>query len=181
MKRLLLALLVTAGALHVLARPLAAQTGCEGTSGSATIDGTPWTTACVIAATALDCVDSLGGTYECFEILGTGDSQTIAIFLAQAPVQGQTYPLGGGGANGAMLIRDTGFWLTGDAPYTGEVHVTTYSPGSSTLECTFFFEAQSLFLGPDASVTDGAFVGRLVAVRDRTWSDVKTLYRETTR
>jgi hypothetical protein len=177
MKRLLLVLLAGASALLLLAPPLLAQTGCEGTSGSATIDEVPWTTQCVIAVTAPDCVDSVGGTYECFEILGTGDSQTIAIFLAEAPTQGQTYPLGGGGPNGAMLLRDTGLWFTGDDPYVGEVHITSYSPGSSTLECTFYFLAQG-FLGPDANITDGTFVGRLVAVQEKTWSDVKHLYRD---
>jgi hypothetical protein len=179
MKKLLLALLVGASVLHVLARPLSAQTGCEGTSGSANIDGTPWTASCVIAASAPDCVDSLGGTYECFQILGAGDAQSIAIFLAEVPAQGQTYALGGVAANAAMLIGDTGLWFTGEAPYTGEVHITSYAPGSSTLECTFFFEAQSLFPGPaDASITDGTFVGRLVAVEEKTWSDVKLRYRD---
>jgi hypothetical protein len=84
--------------------------------------------------------------YEYFEILGTGDTQTVAIFLAQPPVQGQTYPLDGA-ANAAMLMGDAGFWITSGDPYIGEVHITTYAPGASTIECTFFFEAQSLFRG----------------------------------
>lgn len=173
-----LLLLLAASGLFVLPRTVFAQTGCEGTSGSATIDSSPWSASCVVAATSPDCVDSLGGTYECFEIAGTGDTQVIAILLAQTPEQGQTYALGGGSAHAAVIIGQSGFWLTGDAPYTGEVHITAYSPGTATIECTFFFLAQSLFPGADANVTNGVFVGRLVAVDEKTWSGVKRLYRE---
>jgi len=178
MKRQLFALLFALGTMHALARPLAAQTGCESTSGSADIDGTLWTTNCVIAATSSDCVDSLGTSYDCFQIIGTGADQTIALFFAQPPVQGQTYPLGGTSDNGAMVVGLTGFWVTANPPYTGQVQVTTYSPGTSVIECTFAFDAQSIFPGPDISVTNGTFVGRLVPVSQRTWSDVKGLYRE---
>jgi hypothetical protein len=178
MKRQLFALLLALGTMHALARPLAAQTGCENTSGSADIDGTPWTALCVIADTSPDCVDSLGSSYDCFQIAGTGNDQSIALFLAQPPVQGQTYSLGGTSDNGAMVIGLTGFWLTANPPYTGQAQVTTYSPGTSVIECTFAFDAQSLFMGPDVSVTNGTFVGRLLPVKQQTWSNVKGLYRE---
>jgi len=166
--------------LALLAQTASAQFGCEGTTGSATIGGTPWSTQCVVAATTSDCVDSLGNNYECFQIIGsdsTGTYSGVAIFLAQAPVQGQTYSIGGASGNGAMVIGDFGLWVTGEDPYTGETHITTYNPGNGTIACTFSFLARGIFLGGDLAVTNGMFEGRLVGVAPKTWTDVKRLYQ----
>ena len=182
-RRLLILVLIAISAMSGMALRAAAQTGCDGTSGSATINGAPWSTPCVVAATSPSCVDSLGQDYECFQIIGsdsTGTYIAVAIFLAQAPVQGQTYSLGGTSGHGAMVLGQAGLWLTGDAPYTGQVHVTVYDPAHSNIECSFSFMARGLF-GSDLTVTSGTFVGRLVGVEQKTWSDVKGLYRDRTR
>ena len=166
--------------ISTLVQAVAAQTGCEGTSGSATINGSPWSTMCVVGATSTSCIDSLGMEYRCFQIVGSDSTsayQTIAIFLAQEPVQGQTYSLGGGSGHGAMVGGQSSLWVTGDAPYTGQVQVTLYDTAHSTIVCNFSFRAKSLFPGQDVSVTNGNFQGRLVAVEGKTWSDVKTLFR----
>jgi len=167
--------------VQFLSTPIAAQTGCEGTSGSATINSAPWTAQCVVASTSPTCVDSLGNEYECFAIVGsngTGGYDAVSIFLAQAPQQGQSYPLGGaGGENGALVIGGVSLWVTGEAPYTGTVAVTVYEPASGTIECTFSFMAISIFGQPDLDVTNGTFVGKLVAVQPSTWTSVKQVYR----
>jgi hypothetical protein len=181
MQRLLAMLAIAGLALGSYAGPLAAQ-GCFATSGSATINDVAWTTQCVVGSTSPTCVDSLGNDYECFAIVGTSnavDYQAVSIFLAVTPSQGQTYSLGGigGGENGAMVVGQSGLWVTGDAPYTGSVEVTVYNPSSGTIECTFAFTAQGLFGGEDLEVTNGSFVGLLVPVSPTTWSDVKKVYR----
>lgn len=178
MKRQLFALLFVLGTMHVMVCPAIAQTECAGTSGSADIDGSTWTAQCVVAETSSDCVDSLGTSYECFEIVGVGIDQTIGLFLDQVPAQGQTYLLGGASGNGGMVVGLTGYWVTANPPHTGQVQVTTYSPGTGVIACNFSFDAQSLFQGPGISVTNGTFVGQLVPVAEPTWSDVKSLYRE---
>jgi hypothetical protein len=182
MKRRLTAIGILAAALiQCIHAPLVAQTGCEGTSGSAMINSAAWTAQCVIASTSPTCVDSLGNDYECFAIVGSNGSggyEAVSIFLAQAPQQGNSYPLGGAaGENGALVIGGVGLWVTGDAPYTGTVDVTVYEPANSTIECTFSFKAISIFGQPDLDVTSGTFVGKLVAVQPSTWSAVKQVYR----
>jgi len=181
MQRLLATLAIAGLALGLHTGPLAAQS-CLGTSGSATINSAAWTTQCVIGSTSPTCVDSLGNDYECFAIVGTSDAadyQALSIFLAATPSQGQTYPLGGigGGENGAMVLGQSGFWVTGEAPYTGSVEVTVYNPTSGTIECTFAFTAVGLFGGPDLEVANGSFVGQLVPVQPTTWTSVKQVYR----
>ena len=170
--------LLTIGAMSSLVLPVAAQTECDGTSGSATINGAPWSAQCVLAYASV-CVDSLGQDYDCFEIAGidsVGAYDTVALFFSLAPVQGQTYSLGGASGNGALVLGREGGWLTGRPPYTGEVHVSVYDPASSNFECTFSFVAGGLF-GPDLTLTNGTFARR-VGVEQETWSNVKTLYRD---
>jgi hypothetical protein len=172
--------LLAAGAAVGMVSPVSAQSGCEGTSGSALINGNPWNANCVVAATSTSCVDTTGGKFECFQIFAADSSASqdaIAIFLDQAPTQGLTYQLGGTSGNGAMILGMGGLWMTGNPPYTGQIHVSVYDPGSATIECTFSFTGRNLVFGPDATVTNGTLVGRLVAIRPTSWSDVKDLYR----
>jgi len=169
-------------AVTLWAAAAAAQGECEGTSGTATVGGNPWTAVCVIAATAPDCVDSLGENYECFEIIGNSETdpnyESIAIFLAGPPVQGMTYPLGGTSGHGALVIGTGGFYITGEAPNTGSVQVTRYEPGPGIIECNFSFVAENLFFpGQTVTVTAGLFTGRLVGVAPTTWGGLKQLYR----
>lgn len=171
----LFAIGVSLSAVH----PGSALAQCPGTSGSAVIGGIPWTADCVFAATVPDCVDSTGSEYECFQVFGSSETSplygVVALFFAQPPSQGQTYALGGASPNGAMVIGEAGFWVTADAPYTGSVTVTVYNANS--IECTFAFDATSLFFGADLALTNGVFVGTLLPVEASTWTDVKSLYR----
>jgi len=182
MKRLLLVIFLAWAASHITPAAVMAQPPCVGTSGSATIGGTAWVADCVFATTAPDCVDSTGTSYECFEILGTDSTEgspysVVAIFLAQPPVQGNTYALGGTSGHAAMVIGSLAFSVTADAPYVGSVHVTLYDAGAGTIECTFSFLARSLFGPGDLAVTNGTFSGRLVPVTPATWSAMKQIYR----
>jgi hypothetical protein len=177
-RRYLIAVVLACFALAAFVHPVTAQT-CEGSTGSAMINGSPWSTSCVIALTSPGCIDSLGQEYECFQIIGVDSSSAyveVALFLAQTPVQGQIYHLGGGNPHGAIVLGQAGLWLTGGAPYTGQVEVTSYNTGNSTITCTFSFVAQALF-GADLTVTNGSFNGRLVGIEEKSWSDVKQLYR----
>lgn len=181
MRKLLLWVGVSLVALPLLALPAAAQGPCAGTSGSATINAGAWTASCVFAVTAPDCVDSLGTEYECFEILGTSATdplfQSIAIFLDAPPVQGLSYALGGTSGNGAMILGQSGFFLTAEAPYTGQIQVTRYDSVGGFIDCNFSFDARNLFLPTSATLTNGVFSGRLVRVAPSTWSTLKKLYR----
>lgn len=173
-------LLLTSLALATALPVRSAVAQCPGTSGSATIGGVAWTADCVIAATAPDCVDSTGSEYECFQIVGSSSTSlygAVSLFLASTPSQGQTYPLGGGSDNAAMVIGEAGFWLTGEAPYTGSVTITTYDVGNGTISCTFAFTAAPLLFGTPLTVADGVFTGTLLPVEASTWSDLKSLYR----
>lgn len=181
MRKLLQGCVLGVAAMTLWAAAAAAQ-GCPGTSGTATINGNAWSAVCVIAATAPDCVDSLGAEYECFEIVGTSatdpDYQSIAIFLAGPPTQGMTYDLGGTSGHGAMLVGNAGFFITGEAPNTGSVQVTRYESAGGIIECNFSFQAQNLFVvEQSATVTAGQFAGRLVGVAPATWTGLKKLYR----
>ena len=181
MRRSRFAILLAAAALALAALPGGARAQCPGTSGTATIDGVGWTADCVIAVTATDCVDSLGGLYECFEILGSSASNpsyaSVALFFGETPVQGQTYDLGGSSPNAGMVVGEATFAITADTPYTGQVTLNVFNSGAGTFECTFHFEARSIFFGPDLSVTNGHFSGTLVGVEPSTWTDVKAIYR----
>lgn len=182
MRKLLQACVPGFAAVTFWAAAAAAQGECVGTSGTATIDANPWTAVCVIAATATDCVDSTGADYECFQIAGTSATdpnyQTIAIFLDGAPVQGMTYDLGGTSAHGAMVVGSGGFFLTGEAPNTGQVQVTRYDAAGGIIECNFSFVAENLFFPQSLTVTAGQFAGRLVGVAPTTWTGLKNLYRD---
>ncbi len=180
LRRYSIAVVLVCIALASFVRPVAAQ-DCEGTSGSATINGSPWSAFCVIAMTNPSCIDSLGKEYECFEISGlslvdsTAFGLGVAIFLAHPPTQGQIYPLGGDHPDGALVFWQGDLALTGAAPYTGQVNITTYDTATSTITCTFSFTAHG-FSG-DVVVTDGTFEGRFVGVKEKSWSEVKQLYR----
>jgi hypothetical protein len=181
MRRLLFGFLLMTclvlGAVH----PEAALAQCPGTSGTATINSTAWTATCVIAAVASDCVDSLGNTYDCFEILGSNGADpaysSVALFFGETVVQGQTYDLGGSSPNGAMVVGEAAFCITAEPPYTGQVTLNVYNSGTGAFDCTFHFDARGIFLGPDVTVTDGHFTGTVVAVQPATWSGVKAIYR----
>jgi len=181
MRKLLLWIGLSLVALPLLAAPAAAQGECAGTSGSATINASAWTASCVFAITASDCVDSLGSSYECFEILATSATdpvyQSIALFLDAPPVQGMTYALGGTSTNGGMILGSAGFFLTAEAPYTGQVQVTRYDAVGGFIDCNFSFDARNLFGPGTATLTNGLFSGRLVRVAPSTWSSLKNLYR----
>jgi hypothetical protein len=181
MRRLLFGLLFVTGAALGSLRADSALAQCPGTSGTATINSTSWTATCVIAATASDCVDSLGNVYECFEILGSNGADpaysSVAIFFGETVVQGQTYQLGGTSPNGAMVVGEAAFCITADAPYTGQVTVNVYNSGTGGFDCTFHFDARSIFTGPDVTLTDGHFTGTVVSVQPATWTGVKAIYR----
>lgn len=180
MRKLLLSAGLALALVPFLAAAAAAQGDCLGTSGSATVNGNPWTATCVLGATAPDCVDSLGTEYECFEVVGISTDtqfQSVSIFLTGPPAQGMTYGLGGTSGNGAMVVGGAGFFITADAPYTGEIQVTRYESAGGIIECNFSFEARSLFGPGSAVVSAGQFAGRLVPVAPVTWSTVKNRYR----
>jgi len=155
---------------------------CQGTSGAANIGGVPWLTNCVFASTRSDCSDSTGAEYECFAIFGSDilpeTYSAIAIFLAQPPVQGNTYPLGGTSGNGAVVFGGgTDRYTTANDPYVGTVHVSVYDQNAHTIECTFAFLSRRQDQGGDLNVTDGTFSGLVVAITPTHWSGVKQLYR----
>jgi hypothetical protein len=181
MRRLLFGFVFAAGLLLGQVHPGVVLAQCPGTSGTATINSTAWTATCVVAANASDCVDSLGNTYQCFEILGTNGADpaynSVALFFGQPLVQGQTYDLGGSSPNGAMVVGESAFCITAEAPYTGQATVNVYNSGSGAFDCTFHFEARSLFIGPDVTVTAGHFTGTVVAVQPATWTGFKAIYR----
>lgn len=182
MQRLLWVLLLIWVANIAAPAAVIAQPPCVGTSGSATIGGTPWQADCVFAITASDCVDSTGANYECFQIVGADSTDgaayaVVQIFLDTAPTQGGTYTLGGVSGRGALVIGGSGFFVTAGAPHVGSVHVGLYDPGAGTIECTFSFLARSLFGPGDLAVDNGTFSGRLVRVTPATWSAMKLIYR----
>jgi hypothetical protein len=182
MKRLLWVLLFVWFANVSAPAVVTAQGPCVGTSGSATIGGTAWQADCVFAITATSCVDSAGANYECFQIVGSDSTQgaaysVVQIFLDAPPVQGSTYTLGGASGRGALVIGNSGFFVTADTPHVGSVHVAVYNPGGGTIDCTFSFLAKSLFGPGDLTVTNGTFSGRLVPVGPASWSAMKQIYR----
>jgi hypothetical protein len=181
MRKLLFALGVVTATGAVALGAAAARAQCPGTSGSATINAAAWTAQCVIAASAADCVDSLGNNYTCFEVVGSNGTDpsysTVALFFSAPPTQGQTYELGGASGNGAMVVGEAAFCITADPPYTGQVTVNIFNSGTGAFDCTFHFQARSIFFGPDLDVTGGHFIGNVVAVAPATWSDVKAIYR----
>lgn len=165
----------------LVAAPRNALAQCEGSAGTATINTAGWTAQCVIAGFSPDCLDSLGNAYECFQIVGSNGSDpsynTVALFFGEPPVQGQTYDLGGTSPNGAMVVGEMAFAVTSNAPYTGQVTVNVFNTGSGSFDCTFHFQAQSIFFGPDVDVVDGHFSGTVVAVEPTTWTDFKAIYK----
>lgn len=179
MKRLLVGFFLACTSLCLVTGPAAAQEGCEGTTGAATIDEVAWTADCVIASTAPDCIDSTGAEYECFAIIGFSSTSgtSISIFLPAVPSQGQSYDLGGIAEGGAMVFGGLDLFTTADEPYTGSVHVSVYDPVNAIIECTFAFRARGLFQGTEMVVSGGSFTGRLVPVEADTWTDVKQRYR----
>lgn len=181
MRPLLSVITFTASLVLALAHFGAAFAQCPGTSGTATINSTAWTATCVIAATASDCVDSLGNNYECFEIVGSNGADpsynSVALFFGEPVLQGQTYDLGGTSPNGAMVVGESAFCITAEPPYVGQVTINAYSSGTGAFDCTFHFDARSIFFGSDVTVTDGHFTGSVVAVQPATWTGVKSIYR----
>ena len=185
MRRQLFGLLAMTGAALSSLHAGLALAQCAGTSGTATINGTPWTATCVIGVTASDCVDSLGNNYECLQILGSNpvdpNYTSVALFIGEPLVQGHTYQLGGGSpnsTNGAVVLGGAAYAITEDDPYTGEMTVDAYNPGTGAIDCTFHFLALALFGGADVNVTDGHFLGIVVSVQESTWTGVKNIYRQ---
>ena len=179
-RRLFGLLAMTGVALSSLPAGLVLAQQCPGTSGTATINGTAWTAICVFGINSTECPEPKDT--ECIEIYAvnpTDPYSSVALFIGDPVVQGQTYALGGPtpAPNGAVVLGSGVNAVTDEAPYTGEVTIDVYNPGTRAIDCRFHFSAMGVFLSPDVEVTEGHIVTTLLPVENPTWTGVKNIYR----
>jgi hypothetical protein len=95
----------------------------KGSKVTATIGGTAWNAATIVA----------GGSNNVLSLGATSDSYSLTITPGTVVSAGNTYPIGGG--SGSMLVTRTGTgnnWTSGTGGQVGSITITTFSGGRAT-------------------------------------------------
>lgn len=91
------------------------------------------------------------GTYDAIRILGTKNTQSIAIVMPQSAVEGTYYFSDTQGYYLANYLENTGIESETNRAQTGSVTITLHNPEAHFVEGYFYFET------PNNSVTEGVF------------------------